>query len=634
MCGILGLYNPSGLRASPELFASALDRLRLRGPDDEGTWQDGCVLFGHRRLAIVELSPAGHQPMESHDGRYVIIFNGEIYNHRELRPRSNPGCVWRGTSDTETLLEAYRAWGVECLQHLNGMFALAIWDRTERTLFLARDRVGVKPLYYFDHQGQFGFGSRPGALSALLSDGVLDIDPEALRVYLELGYVPAPLSFHRNIRKLPAGHYLLVNARGVRRVRYWDFRSIKPDATMCTRPEAELIEELDALVRSAVKLRLMSDVPLGTFLSGGVDSALVAAAMKTAGVSHPKAFTIAFKESAFNEGPAATKTANHLGVDHIHETLGVESLLDLLPTYIQEYDEPFADSSAFPSMAVTRLARRHVTVALSGDGADELFGGYHYYPLIDRLAPLLRRRAKTKLLVGKLVGVLPWHRAKLFAGALRCNDSVGLFQYLRSVGKDYPPLVNPEILESTANSESWFAQVSSAFAMDLSASETAMRLDTSITLPDLFLQKVDVSSMAFSLEARCPMTDFRLVEWAMRLPLQFKLRNGETKYLLKKVLEKYLPSDCIYRPKMGFSVPLAQWLRGPLRNWAQQIVHDDTLMSRLPLDRSRVRELFRQQASGERESHPLLWSVLMLLCFVQTHGARRALPAVAYREVA
>jgi asparagine synthetase B (glutamine-hydrolysing) len=263
-----------------------------------------------------------------------------------------------------------------------------------------------------------------------------------------------------------------------------------------------------------------------------------------------------------------------------------------------------------------------------------LFGGYHYYPLIDRLAPLLRRRAKTKLLVGKLVGVLPWHRAKLFAGALRCNDSVGLFQYLRSVGKDYPPLVNPEILESTANSESWFAQVSSAFAMDLSASETAMRLDTSITLPDLFLQKVDVSSMAFSLEARCPMTDFRLVEWAMRLPLQFKLRNGETKYLLKKVLEKYLPSDCIYRPKMGFSVPLAQWLRGPLRNWAQQIVHDDTLMSRLPLDRSRVRELFRQQASGERESHPLLWSVLMLLCFVQTHGARRALPAVAYREVA
>jgi asparagine synthase (glutamine-hydrolysing) len=634
MCGILGLFNPSGVRATPELFASALDRLKLRGPDDEGIWQDGCVLFGHRRLAIVDLSPTGRQPMESHDGRYVIIFNGEIYNHRELRPRLNPGRAWRGTSDTETLLEAYRAWGVDCLQHINGMFAFAIWDRTERTLFVARDRVGVKPLYYFDHDGQFGFGSRPGALSMLLNDGVLDIDPEALRVYLELGYIPAPLSFHRNIRKLPAGHYLLVNPRGVRRVRYWEFRSIKPDAAMRSRPEAELIEELDALIQSAVKLRLMSDVPLGAFLSGGVDSALVVAAMKTAGVGHPKAFTIAFRERAFNEGPAATRAAFHLGVDHIHETLGVESLLDLLPTYIQQYDEPFADSSAFPSMAVTRLARRHVTVALSGDGADELFGGYHYYPLIDQLAPLLRRRARTKLLVGGLFGALPWHRAKLFAGALRCQDSVALFQFLRSVGKDYPPLVTPEILESTANSESWFAQASSAFAMDLSASETAMRLDTSITLPDLFLQKVDVASMAFSLEARCPMTDYRLVEWAMRLPLQFKLRNGETKYLLKKVLRKYLPADCVYRPKMGFSVPLAEWLRGPLRNWAQEIVQDDTLMSRLPLDRSRVRELFRQQAAGERESHPLLWSVLMLLCFVQTHGARRAVPAVAYREVA
>ena len=468
----------------------------------------------------------------------------------------------------------------------------------------------------------------------LLNDGVLDIDAEALRVYLELGYVPAPLSFHRNIRKLPAGHYLLVNPRGVRRVRYWDFRSLKPDAAMASRPEAELIEELDALVQSAVKLRLMADVPLGAFLSGGVDSALLVAAMKTAGVAHPKAFTIAFRESAFNEGPAAARAANHLGVDHIHETLGVESLLDLLPTYIQEYDEPFADSSAFPSMAVARLARRHVTVALSGDGADELFGGYHYYPLIDRLAPLLRWRAKTKLLMGELLGGLPWHRAKLLAGALRCHDSVALFQYLRSVGKDYPPLVNREILESTPNSESWFAQASSAFAMDLSASETAMRLDTAITLPDLFLQKVDVASMAFSLEARCPMTDYRLVEWAMRLPLEFKLRNGTTKYLLKKVLTRYLPADSVYRPKMGFSVPLAEWLRGPLRTWAQEIVHDDTLMARLPLDKTRVRELFRQQAAGERESHPLLWSILMLLCFVQTHGAQRALPAVAYREVA
>lgn len=633
MCGILGLYNPSGVQTSAQNFAAALERLKIRGPDDLGTWQDDCVLFGHRRLAVVDLTPSGHQPMESLDRRYVIVFNGEIYNHQELRGRLRTRSEWRGTADTETLLEAYRAWGVKCLEQINGMFAFAIWDRTERTLFLARDRLGVKPLYYFNQGGTFGFGSRPGALGQL-HEGAPEVDAEALRVYLELGYIPAPLSFRRDIQKLPAAHYLLVNARGTRRVRYWDFRSIKPDPSLNSRAEAELIEELDHLTRSAVKARLMSDVPLGAFLSGGVDSGLVVAAMKAAGVEHPKTFTIAFKEQAYNEGPNAALAAQHLGVDHVHETLDVNSLLDLLPTYIQEYDEPFADSSAFPTMAVARLARRHVTVALTGDGADELFGGYHYYPLADRLSPMLAWHAKTKRAAEKFFRSLPWHRTKLLAGALKCPDRVGLFHFLRSIGKDYPSLVDADVLQSTANSESWFAQFAAGFAMDLTASETGMRLDAGLTLPDLFLQKVDVATMAFSLEARCPMTDYRLVEWAMRLPMQFKIRNGESKYLLKKVLSKYLPAQCVYRPKMGFGVPLAQWLRGPLRTWAHELVHDDTLMSRVPLNKERVRALLKQQAAGERESHPLLWSVLMLLCFLQTHGARRALPEIAYREVA
>jgi asparagine synthase (glutamine-hydrolysing) len=230
--------------------------------------------------------------------------------------------------------------------------------------------------------------------------------------------------------------------------------------------------------------------------------------------------------------------------------------------------------------------------------------------------------------------LLPGHRTKLLAGALQCRDVVGLFHFLRSVGKDYPSLVHPDIFQSTFSSESWFAQFAGGFAVDLSAAEIAMRLDAGLTLPDLFLQKVDVATMAFSLEARCPMTDYRLAEWAMRLPMQFKVRNGETKYLLKKVLSKYLPAECVYRPKMGFSVPLAKWLRGPLRPWAEELVHDDTLMSRLPLDKGRVRDMLRQHSAGDRESHPLLWSVLMLLCFVQIHGAQRALPVMAYREVA
>jgi asparagine synthase (glutamine-hydrolysing) len=572
--------------------------------------------------------------MESSDHRYVIVFNGEIYNHSDLRPHLTPRHEWSGTSDTETLLEAYRAWGPECLNRINGMFAFAIWDRTERTLLLARDRMGVKPLYYAQRNGSFVFASRPGALTSLLGYSDDDFDIEALRVYLELGYVPAPLSFHNEMRKLPPAHYALISARGVRVVRYWDFRCIPPDPGLRRRSEGELVEELGSLIRDSVKLRLMSDVPLGAFLSGGVDSALVVGAMKAAGVDHPRTFTIAFNESEFDEGPAAAQAAARFGVDHVHETLDVDSLLNLLPSYIDEYDEPFADSSAFPTMALARLARRHVTVALTGDGADELFAGYHYYPLMDRLQVATRWRAPVKQLVGRLVASMPAHRAKLFAGAIRCSDAVTLFNYLRSVGKDYPSLLSADILASTSSSDQWFEQFAAGFAVDLTGAEIGMRLDAGFTLPELFLQKVDVATMAFSLEARCPMTDYRLVEWAMRLPEEYKLRGGETKYLLKKVLCRHLPATHVYRKKMGFGVPIAAWLRGPLRKWAQELIYDDALMSRLPLDKLRLRNLLDTHLSGRREAHPLLWSVLMLLCFVQKNAAAQSLAAVTYREVA
>jgi asparagine synthase (glutamine-hydrolysing) len=417
-------------------------------------------------------------------------------------------------------------------------------------------------------------------------------------------------------------------------VRYWDFRCIATDPVMRRRTEGELVEEVGSLIRDAVKLRLMSDVPLGAFLSGGVDSALIVAAMKAAGVAEPKTFTIAFREAEFDEGPAAAQTAQHLGVDHIHETLDVNSLLELLPTYIEQYDEPFADSSAFPTMALARLARRHVTVALSGDGADELFGGYHYYPLMNRLQRATRWPESVKRLVAGIAGSLPAHRAKLFAGAVRCDDAVSLFNYLRGVGKNYPALVTDDILGSTSSSADWFEQYAAGFAVDLSGAEIGMRLDAGLTLPELFLQKVDVATMAFSLEARCPMTDYRLVEWAMRLPEEYKLGGGVTKSLLKKALCRHLPAEHVYRKKMGFGVPIGAWLRGPLRVWANELIHDDGLMDRIPLNKERVRELLRQQLKGERESHPLVWSVLMLLCFVQKSSADMALPAIPYRDVA
>lgn len=634
MCGIVGVFDSGGLLPPPERFAASMDRLQRRGPDDAGIWSDSLVRLGHRRLAIVDLSPTGHQPMVSPDGRFVIVFNGEIYNHAELRPQLEPVGGWRGTSDTETLLEAYRRWGSACLSRLNGMFAFAIWDNTERRLFVARDRMGVKPLYYGWQNGRFVFASRPSAMTGLLGAGGAEIDPQSLRVFLELGYIPAPLSFYRKVRKLPPGHCMTVDSRGPRATRYWDYRHITPDATLLKRSEDELVDELDELMLQATRLRLMSDVPLGAFLSGGVDSAYVIAAMKAVGVSSPNAFTIAFKEPDYNEGPAAMAIARHVGVNHVTETLSVSDLLDLLPLYVDEFDEPFADSSAFPTMAVARLARRHVTVALTGDAGDELFGGYHYYSLIETLSRTSTWPSGAKRLLRGTLGLLPLHRAKLLAGALGPATRVGIFNFLRSFAKDFSPLVADSVLLQTDASSDWFERTALAFAPGLTSAEVGMRLDMGLTLVDGYLQKVDVATMAQSLEARSPFLDYRMVEWSMRLPVEFKLRGRHTKYLLKKALCRHLPANLVYRPKQGFGVPVGQWLRGPLRSWAEDLLYDDTLVSRVPLEKGRLRDLFKLHASGARDAHPLLWAALMLLCYVARHERGTGLPAIMTQRAA
>ena len=610
-----------------------MDRLQRRGPDDSGTWSNSVVRLGHRRLAIVDLSPTGHQPMVSQDGRYVIVFNGEIYNHAELRPQLDPPGGWAGTSDTETLLEAYRRWGHGCLSRLNGMFAFAIWDNTERRLFVARDRMGVKPLYYSWQDGRFVFASRPSAMTSLLVGGA-EIDPQSLRVFMELGYIPAPLSFYRKIRKLPPGHCMTVDARGPRAMRYWDYRHIAPDPALLTRSEPELIDELDELMRQATRVRLMSDVPLGAFLSGGVDSAYVVAAMKAVGVAVPKAFTIAFTEPEYDEGPAAKAIARHVGVEHVVETLSVGDLLGLLPLYVDEFDEPFADSSAFPTMAVARLARRHVEVALTGDAGDELFGGYHYYPLIETLAKTRSWPAGIRKLAQASLGLLPLHRAKLLAGALGPTSRVGMFNFLRSFSKDFSPLVSDGVLCATDSSSDWFERTALGFPKRLTSAEVGMRLDLGLTLVDGYLQKVDIATMASSLEARSPFLDYRMVEWSMRLPVEYKIRGRNTKYLLKKALCRYLPRELVYRPKRGFGVPVAQWLRGPLRSWAMELLHDETLISRLPLEKARLRQLFDLHDSGARDAHPLLWATLMLLCYVARHDQGIGLPKIVAQRAA
>jgi asparagine synthase (glutamine-hydrolysing) len=634
VCGIVGVFDSSGRLPTPESFSRCVERLRLRGPDDSGEWSDNRVRLGHRRLSIVDLSPTGHQPMRSADGRLVMVFNGEIYNHEQLRRQLDPTDGWRGTSDTETLLEAYRVWGIDCLARLNGMFAFAIWDTVEHRMFLARDRMGVKPLYYSWKGGRFAFASRPGALMDLVGAGATEMDTEAIRIYLELGHIPAPLSFYRHVHKLRPGHYLQFDTQSVRDTCYWDFRAIEPDAAFARRQEEDLVDEFDELLRDATRLRLMSDVPLGVFLSGGTDSAYIAAAMKAVGVAAPQAFTIGFKERSHDEGPAAARIARHLGVRQITETLSVEDLLDLLPAYVEEFDEPFADSSAFPTMAVARLARREVTVALSGDGADELFAGYHYYPLAERLGRISQWPAAPKLLLRGALGIWPSHRARLLAGALIPQTPVAIFNYLRSLSKDFEPLVPETVLRQTSSSLDYFERAAAGFAPGLNGAEIGTRLDMGFTLIDGYLQKVDVATMASSLEARNPFLDYRMVEWSMRLPMQYKIRGGCSKYLLKKALCRYLPANLVYRPKRGFGVPSDRWLRGPLRAWAQQLIHDKTLMSRLPLEQDKVTKLFDTHTSGSRDAHPLLWAVLMLLCYVARHDRGLALPPLVTQRAA
>lgn len=619
MCGILGLVIDPGRAALPDKheFTGALDMLAARGPDDQGFWTDArCVQLGHRRLSVIDTSRNAAQPMLSHDGRYALVYNGEIYNHLELREQLAPASQWRSRSDTETLLEAYRRWGVRCLDHLDGMFAFAIWDAQERSLFLARDRMGKKPLYYARFEDRLLFASRPAPLLRLLGPAGREFDEDALRAYLELGHIPAPLSLHRAIRKLPQAHYLLLREGQGRPVRYWEYRHLAPQATSAVRDEGALADELDDLLRSAVKKRLISDVPVGAFLSSGIDSTAILAAMRAEGLAVPAVFTIGLDDPRKDESVAARRIARMLGdVEHSVEVLSTDDLLALLPDYLRAFDEPSADTSAFPTLAVARLARRKVKVVLTGDGGDELFGGYPYYRWVGAIGRLQRHPALRRLLARGLRRV-PRHRAQLVAGALAHDDVVTLFHFLRSFGKDFPSLLHADARLRTTSSRFQFEQFAASLPLDLAPAEIGMRLDANFMLADGYFQKVDLATMAFSLEARCPFADHRLVEWAMQLPLSFKLRGGTTKLLLRKVLSRHLPADLVNLPKRGFGVPMAQWLRGPLRGWAEALLHDPHLLSSLPLDREAVLNLFRLHLSGARDAHPLLWAVLMLLGFV------------------
>ena len=641
MCGICGIAPGPGSNFREDLRAM-LSAMGHRGPDDEGVWAapDSSVAFGHRRLSVLDLSEAGHQPMVSGDRRHVLVLNGEIYNHLELRRKleQERGIVgWRGHSDTETLLACISCWGMErTLAAANGMFALALWDSHARELTLARDRLGEKPLYFGWLEGRLAFASELKAL-ARLSSCALQVDPDAAMGFFALGYVIGDQSALSGIYRLPPGAALtlarddLHSMRDVawvrrRTRRWWSLHSVASAGMRDPSPRdaTELGIQLEELLSESIRLRLLADVPVGAFLSGGIDSSLVVALMQAQVTSPVRTFSIGFRERGWDEAPHARAIARHLGTDHTELYVSSHDALELLPHLAHGFDEPFADTSTIPTWLVCRMARQQVTVALSGDGADELFAGYGRYQAILRLHRLLSTlpgravptvaallRATSSLLgagdraargqaAARLVrladrvqgGSLQSLRTSFIGGGARLTGS-------RSIGTGSCAL--PEAVQD--------------------ALRQLMYLDQCEYLPDDILHKVDRASMAHGLEARVPMLDHRLVEWSWTLPRSMLVDGSRGKRLVRKVLERHVPASLFDRPKQGFAPPIGEWLRGPLRAWAESLLSEGTLMDIPILDAESVRSLWQSHLVGRRDAGIELWKVLSFAAWQRSLGA-------------
>jgi asparagine synthase (glutamine-hydrolysing) len=660
MCGIAGFVGGQWRSEAEQTttLAAMARSLRHRGPDHSAVWLDveGRLGFAHNRLAIIDVSPAGNQPMHSHSGRYVIVYNGEIYNHQELRDQldgEGRAPNWTGHSDTETLLAAVEAWGLKrALERSVGMFAFALWDRSERKLILARDRIGEKPLYYGRQAaaGPFLFGSELKAL-AQHPQFKREIDRASLALYLRFNYVPAPYSIYRGISKLKPGCFLTFSEDSGEPVieEYWSARQVA-EAGAADRLRAsaeECTDRLQELLTRAVGQQMIADVPLGAFLSGGVDSSTIVALMQKQSSRPVKTFSIGFEEERFDEAKHAKAVAAHLGTDHTELYVTAGEAMAVLPQLPSMYDEPFADSSQIPTHLVSALARRHVAVSLSGDAGDELFGGYTRYGLASalwrRLRPIprpLRSAAAAALgamplslwnrLAGVASGALPELAHIRDAGA-KIHQRAPLFAS-GSVMELYGGIVSqwpePNALVIGAEEPPSLATSSAPPLRGLALFEQMMAADTVTYLPDDILVKLDRASMAVSLETRVPLLDHRVVEFAWRVPFEYKVRDGQTKWLLRQVLHRHVPRELIERPKMGFGVPIGEWLKGPLRDWAEALLDESRLESEGYLRPGPIRRMWQSHLAGSAGGEHRLWTVLMFQSWLEEHrpasSARRA----------
>lgn len=646
MCGIAGFWSAeTGADATSALakLRRMNDVLYHRGPDGEGYWQEPerGIGLAQRRLAIQDLSPAGAQPMASESARYIIVYNGEIYNHLELREKlagMGAAAHWRGHSDTETLLAAIEHWGVEqALGQLQGMFAFALWDNRERSLILARDRMGEKPLYYGWSNGDFLFGSELKALRAYPNVNP-EIDREAVSAYLRFSYVPAPHTIYRDMRKLPPGSFLRLtahepDARPEPRP-YWSLKTVV-EAGAGSRLDltfAEASTSLEALLGDVVQSQMISDVPLGAFLSGGIDSSLITALMQARAGGQVHSFSIGFDDAQFNEAEHARAVAKHLGTEHTEFLVTEADALDLIAQLPQIFDEPFADSSQLPTILLSRLTRKSVTVALSGDGGDEVFGGYNRHlfgPAIwnraGRLPDSARKgvglaaAAAQRLGTSSGKGALAALTAKLglpvttvdrlskFGGAIgRARDFNGFYRELVST---FPE--PGEIARAAGEAPSVLDNANALPALSDPA-ERMMALDALSYLPDDILVKVDRSAMSASLETRAPFLDARIVEHAARLPMPMKIKDRQGKRIIRDILYRHVPRDLIERPKQGFAVPMDAWLRGRLRDWGESLLTPEKLEATGLLRPDKVAQLWRDHQSGRDNAGARLWTILML----------------------
>jgi asparagine synthase (glutamine-hydrolysing) len=611
------------------------DRLVHRGPDAGATWEDSAagIALGHRRLSIIDLSPAGAQPMVSADGRWVIAFNGEIYNFRDLRgDLEGRGAKFRGHSDTEVLLAAVSEWGLEdALQRSNGMFAFALWDRQGRELHVARDRAGEKPLYYGRAGGAWVFGSELKALRQFPGFAP-PIDRGALALFLRHGYIPAPWSIYQGVRKVRPGTVVtLVHAGEPQERTFWSAAGVwERGARQPFRGSADdAREQVEDLLRDSVKIRMYSDVPLGAFLSGGIDSSTVVALMQAQSSRPVKTFTIGFREDGYDEAGMAKGVARHLGTNHTELYLSGEDALAVIPKIPDLYDEPFADSSQIPTFLVSRLARQQVTVSLSGDGGDELFGGYPRYSLAQtawravRRVPLALRRPVASWL--ELLPAGPWDRllaglAPLLPepvsrlGTASRRRRIARLAACRTQQELYREMVS--ILNSPGQMVVGGLEPPTALAGPLPPAVTSplaelTYLDMVSYLPDDILVKVDRASMGVSLEVRVPMLDHRLIELAASLPDAVRVREGKQKWILRQVLHRYVPAAMVDRPKMGFGVPMEAWLRGPLRSWARDLLAPDAVAADGFLDAVSVAALLEAHLARREDAQAPLWNVLV-----------------------